>query len=199
MSIDTRTGSWAGTLAIGGRAQASDLRRRYQEYCTREAEAFVRLIPRAGIRPLYGAAREWAKDRELHDTRDPMSALLAYLLSVLPLPPFEVWLADREANRFDHVVAWEGRPAGAEASPAATADRRIVRHRRRSWDARLRLFREGTRWRGYIAFEPNRALGGPVSFRTANIFLDRDPSAIRDRFREYHDETLRGFLRSVLP
>ena len=193
------------------RARATELRRAYGEYRRQEAQAFLRLIPRESVRPLYGAAREWAKERERHDTRDPMASLLAYVLHVLPLPPFDVWLADYEAHRFEHTLARARHPVpDGECGPVA-AEHRTVRHRSRRWNAQLALFKDGGRWRGYIAFESllgsvrarSEAAAGqrmrPESFRTANIFVDRDPAIIRTRFREYHDETLRGFLRSVLP
>ncbi len=201
MSGRVSEGEWTAPLEAAGRARASELRRLYRAYRLRESQAFLRLIPREGIRPLYGAARAWAKEREIHDGRDPMSALLAYVLEILPLPPFEVWVRDREANRFDHLVARATQPAPVRVSRPATVDRRTFRHRRRRWAARLKLFRAGGGWRGYIAFQPDReaTAGGTGNLRTTDIFVDADPSAIRDRFREYRDDTLRGFLRSVLP
>lgn len=193
--------SRSAVVPLGERARAGELKRMYRSYRLREAQAFLRLIPREGVRPLYGAARAWGMERETHDGRDPMTTLLAFVLEFLPLPPFEIWLEDREANRFDHIIARAAQPVPREGDRPATADRRTFRHRRRRWAARLQLFRAGAGWRGYIAFHPERVTTGarPNAFRTTDIFVDTDPSAIRDRFREYREETLRGFLRSVLP
>ena len=184
------------------RVQATELRRRYKEYQLREAQAFLHLIPREGVRPLYGAAREWAKGLERHDPQEPMTALLGYVLQRLPLPPFEVWMGDLEANRYEHVVTHGLHPASGTTLPPTPVERRSLRHRSRHWNARLELFKDGPRWRGFIAFQSGRRTAPsaqPESFRTANIFVEHDPDAIRDRFRDYHEETLRGFLRSVLP
>ena len=188
------------------RQRATELRKRYQQYRLGQAQAFLHLIPRDGVRPLYAKAREWAVGREQHDAREPMAALLAYLLDTLPLPPFDVWLTDFEGNRFEHTVALSRVPSSGFDAPPAEVDRRTVRHRTRRWSARLELSRDGSRWRGCIAFaaagadtvESSRA-EPQDAFRTTDIFVERDPRVIRNRFREYHEETLRGFLRSVLP
>ena len=152
-----------------------------------------------------------------------MAALLAYVLTVLPLPPFSVWLEDYRAHRFEHTLVRLHHPTQGVKVPPVAAEHRTVRHRSRRWNARLELFKDGGRWRGYIAFDSSRGVSAPRSadqhseegsadrktrasagapsdsLRTANIFVDRDPAVIRARFRQYHEETLRGFLRSVLP
>ena len=198
----------AGSVLASGldRQRATELRNRYQQYRLREAQAFLHLIPRAGVRPLYGAAREWAKTRGQHDSREPMAALIAYVLETLPLPPFDIWLGDFEGNRFEHTVVRSRHPSSGTVARPTAVDRRLVRHRTRRWSASLELSRDGSRWRGCIAFESARADAQPESradskdaFRTADIFVEQDPRVIRDRFREYREETLRGFLRSVLP
>ena len=185
-----------------GRREATHLIRRYHEYCRREANAFLHVVPRDGVRPLYAAAREWAKETGRHDPREPMAALVAYVIHRLPLPPFEAWLEDLELHPLEHAVSRSTRAAFEEQSGPTSVECRDLRHRSRAWHASLELFRDGPRWRGYIAFRAQRARhreSEAESFRTANIFVESDPDSIRDRFRGYHDETLRGFLRSVLP
>ena len=134
------------------------------------------------------------------------AALLAYVLDTLPLPPFEVWLQDFGRNRFEHAVMGARHVARDATSRPVPVDRRLVRHRTRRWSARLELTQDGARWRGCIAFEMARGASPapperetPDAFRTTEIFVENNPRVIRDRFRSYHEETLRGFLRSVLP
>ena len=90
---------------------ASALRRRYSEYCRRQAVGLVELVPREGVRPLYRQAREWAVDQGMHESKDPMATLHLFCRNLLPLPPFDVWLADYETHRLAHLKA------GAPADP----------------------------------------------------------------------------------
>ena len=64
------------------------------------------------------------------------------------------------------------------------------------WRATLNLFRRDEAWRGFIVF--NR-VGEMETVRTADIFREEDPDAIRNRFLGFHNQTLQAFLRSVLP
>ena len=63
----------------------------------------MRLIPRGAVRGLYGEARRWALEQGVHDSRDPMATLTRFAEHLLPLPPFEVWLADRATHPIRHI------------------------------------------------------------------------------------------------
>lgn len=159
----------------------------------------LHLIPREGIRPLYAEAREWARREGVHDGGTPMDSLLRYLLATLPLPPFEVWQEDVRRNGFEYAIRACSAPDAEERAREVTVDSRTFRHYRRPWSAGLHVYRDGRGWRGYISFAPidDRTPSGPV--RTANIFVDTDPAAIRNRFRSYRENMLTGLLRSALP
>jgi hypothetical protein len=183
------------------------LREDYERYLVRQSQAFLSLVPREGIRPLYASARLWAKEQGIHEPRNPMPSLLSFCRARLPLPTFEVWLQDYRTCRMAYAVE-------AASTPLSDADRapkqiqtRGLEHNRRRWFAGLHLFKDGPTWRGYISFRearsPTRSAGptgaSTPEFRTADIFCENDPVDIQTRFAEYRAETLRGFLRSTLP
>ncbi|MDX1494727.1 MAG: hypothetical protein R3253_11735, partial [Longimicrobiales bacterium] len=74
-----------------------ELRRLYDDYRSRQARALLSLIPRTAVRPLYRRALQ-AADTGGSTQKDPMAILLAFCEALLPLPSFDVWLADRRQN-----------------------------------------------------------------------------------------------------
>ncbi|GMR14048.1 MAG: hypothetical protein BMS9Abin29_2278 [Gemmatimonadota bacterium] len=172
------------------------LRRRYHDYCQRQAAGLLRLIPQEAIRPLYRTARAWAAARGLHENKDPMATLVRYCRGLLPLPPFERWLEDYEQHRIAHLRYVSEGPLHARAVDPVVVDAREVRMDGERWTARLSLFPDGDVWRGFIGFvrEPSG-----TGVRTANVFCDEDPKNIRDRFTDLTFHTLQAFLRSTLP
>lgn len=160
--------------------------------------AFMHLIPRAGIRPLYAKARSWAHREGVHNSADPMDSLLRYLLITLPLPSFEVWHDDVERRPFEYAVRECSAPDAEERAHEITADSRTFHHHRRPWSAGLHLYRDGRGWRGFISFSPARDMLSQPPVRTANIFVDSEPGLIREQFRSYREDTLTGLLRSAL-
>lgn len=172
------------------------LRERYEQYRRRQAARLVSLVPRDAVRPLYRQARARALRRGSFDPKDPAQALVELCLELLPLPPFERWREDVERNPLPHVEdeAW-GR--NAHPAPRATrADTRVLTYRGVLWYASLHLYPDHHGWRGFIAFHsPQR----PEPLRTADIFHEINAAQVRDRFRSFEDETLKAFLRSVLP
>jgi hypothetical protein len=187
------------------------LRAEYERYLMRQSSAFLTLVPRGGVRPLYGEARSWAKARGVHDSQNPMPSLLAYCRAHLPLPTFEVWLQDYRACRIAHAIDAASTPLSEEDHAPKQVLTRGLDHGHRRWFAGLHLFRDGRIWRGYITFRevPSAAPSEPRSYartreprrelRTADIFCETDPTDIERRFNEYRADTLRGFLRSTLP
>jgi hypothetical protein len=174
-----------------------ELEDRYRAYLRRQAGAFASLIPREAVRPLYGQARSWAKESGLDVGKDPMATFLLFLQDFLPLPPFDVWLADRVQHLEAHLEEeFAPEEVHRSASPPVTVESRGMLMEGRRWRASLNLFRREDAWRGYIAF---RSQDGSEGRRTADIFRDEDPDEIRRRFLSFHSQTLQAFLRSVLP
>jgi hypothetical protein len=173
-----------------------ELKSRYRAYRSRQAQALVSFLPRDAIRPLYARARSWAEDTGLRVGKDPLATLLLFLQEILPLPPFEVWLKDRTENLSAHLEEeFISAPAHRRASPPVTVESRPVSLGQSHWRASLSLFRRDEAWRGFISFRP---MGDGPGVRTADIFREEDPEAIRTRFLSFNAPTLQAFLRSVL-
>lgn len=173
------------------------LQRLYDEYRRREAGALLSLIPPEAVRPLYRLARERMAGEAQGSTDDPLALLVAYVeRHLLPLPPFDVWLADFRANRAAHLQGLEVDPRAPEPSDPVTVEVRSFRRGDGDWYAGLSLFRRESVWWGFLAF--SRGDGVTVA-RTADIFREERPEAIRDRFRSFGADALQAFLRSTLP
>lgn len=181
--------------AAVGRDDAS-LKRLYLAYRRREVSSLLALLPREAIRPLYRRARAWAIEQEVHEEKDPLATLFRYCGSLLPLPPFAIWLEDFRAHRSAYLRAVDEAPTGLTDDAPVTMDVRAFTEGGRTWYAALSVFRRDEAWRGYVGF---RGEGSDVYVRTADIFRATDPVEVRDRFREFDSETLRAFLRSTLP
>lgn len=169
---------------------------RYLAYRRRHADRLVRLIPREAVRMLYGNAREWALEQGVHDSRDPMATLIRFAEHLLPLPPFEVWLADRASHPVRHIEdSSEMSPVSPPAQPIRVEERRFE-YEGRIWLASLHVFAAETRWRGFLRF---RQPGHSRRYNTAHIFLERTAREVRRSFRRFDGAALGAFLRSVLP
>lgn len=169
---------------------------RYRAYRARQAQALISLLPHEAIRPLYARARAWAGEMGVAREKDPLATLLLFLQDVLPLPPLEVWSADRVHHLDAHLEEeFASGPAHRRTSPPVTVASRGLEVSGRRWRASLRLFRRDEAWRGFISF---KAPGEAEGLRTADIFREEDPDEIRNRFLAFHAGTLEAFLRSVL-
>ena len=169
---------------------------RYRSYRRRQVTKLLHLVPRESIRELYGRARVWANERGIHDTQDPMASLASFAEHLLPLPPFEVWMADRARYPLSHIEDGAEDPrAVSMAHPRRLEDRRFD-YGGRKWVASLNVFRDGAAWRGFLRFHE---AGRTRRYHTANIFLEETARNVRERFREFDRGTLGAFLRSVLP
>ena len=125
-----------------------------------------------------------------------MDTLIRYCETVLPLPPYSVWLQDFRTHRTAYLEAVDAAPGGDEENVPVTMEVRSLEEDGRHWHAALAVFRRDGAWRGYVRF---RAEGADTSVRTADIFRSPDLSEIRDRFSGFDENTLRAFLRSTLP
>jgi len=162
------------------------------------------LLPDGAVRPLYARAREWADARGVHRREDPLATLRAYCRELLPLPPYRAWVADVVRNPGAYADDLAPDPGGEgvrdEAEPV-TVDVRGVRHRGRSWYARLNLVPDSPGWSGFISFSPGDAAGASPSatYRTADVFREETAEAVRERFADFDEAALGAFLRSILP
>lgn len=78
---------------------SEELRAQYRSYRRRQARGLVRILPVEAVRPLYRMA---LNNVEL-DGSDPLEVLVQYCERILPLPPFEVWVADRSGYQAEHL------------------------------------------------------------------------------------------------
>jgi hypothetical protein len=149
------------------------------------------------VRPLYATAREWVRRDGDEVGKDPLATFLLFLEHILPLPPLELWKEDRTRNLAEHLrEEFDGVEALQSRSIPMRVDSRPVEHDGELWRATLHLFRRDEAWRGYVQF----STGGEESqLRTADIFREDNPEEVRERFLDCHPDTLRAFLRSVLP
>lgn len=151
------------------------------------------MIPRDAVRPLYrralaaGSGEGWV---------DPMEALLAYCATLLPLPPFEVWLDSVRQNPTAYLYDDDDSAEAPSADAPVTVATRDLLHDDRSWAAHLRSFRDGSTWRGFIAFEDRAS---HHVHRTAPIFNESTSVDVRERFLSFESSSLVAFLRSALP
>ncbi|MFP3947551.1 MAG: hypothetical protein ACLFWG_02375 [Longimicrobiales bacterium] len=170
----------------------------YDSYARRQAQGLLDLIPREGLRPLYGRAREWALERGLHDEKDPLATLLRFCEELLPLPPFDLWLKDVARHAEEHLADLrrtpEGRAGDRESVPVES--RTITGGDGVEWRAILSLYRAYGVWKGLIRFNRD---DDARDLSTAAIFREDDPGEIRTRFRSFDEPALLAFLRSVQP
>ena len=182
-------------LDFGLRSTArEELEAQYAAYRRRQARGLVRLLPREAIRPLYRRALARAPGDEA--AADPLEVLLLFCERLLPLPPFETWCDDVREHATAHLRDLDDSAEAPTAEAPTTVEARRFAFEGSPWVARLRSYREGHTWRGYIAFEDERALR---VHRTALIFSEGDPVDVRERFRDFDLAALQAFLRSALP
>jgi hypothetical protein len=170
-----------------------ELEWRYEAYRRRQATHLVHMMPREAIRPMVRSAR--AAGFGDVDT-EPLEMLIGFCEVLLPLPPFSVWCQDLSEHPEEHLRDWGVAAEAPTAEAPATVEVRAFQFAGTPWWAQLKSFRDGSGWRGYIAFQ--EPASGRVH-RTAMIFRESDPSDLRDRFIGFETASLEAFLRSTLP
>lgn len=171
--------------------EVEELRQRYASYRRRQATGLVHLMPREAVRPLLRKAR-----RQVGDGEDSLQMLVRFCESLLPLPPFEVWLEDLYAHPEAHLSDVDESAQAPTVQAPTTVEVRGLRYRGQPWTASLRSYRDGGVWRGYIAFADEAA---GLTHRTAPVFCEEDPVTLRERFLSFESPALEAFLRSALP
>jgi hypothetical protein len=169
----------------------SDLEQFYSAYCRDQARDLIGMLPRDAVRPLY--RRALAEHRE---TDDPLTALLSFCESILPLPPFAVWAEDALIHRAEHLADLDDSASAPTAAAPATIQALRFDANGERWLARLRAFRDDELWRGFILFEG--VTTGAVH-RTSLVFCERGAAELCERFLSFEVRTLEAFLRSALP
>ena len=183
-------------LEVSARTGASEeeLRHWYHAYRRRQARRLVSILPKDAVRPLYRAALA-RKDAMTAEGADPLGVLVEYCVTMLPLPPFEVWLADLARHPEAHFEDWdEAVDAPSRTDPATLAARELIRGDER-WRVTLCGYPHDGAWRAHLSFI------GPAlhdSHRTAPVFRERSAEALRDRFMDFDVTSLEAFLRSCL-
>jgi hypothetical protein len=152
------------------------------------------MVPQGAIRPLYRRALRAGFGRE--GASDPIGAMVSYCETLLPLPPFEIWCEDVRENPAAHLYDVDDSADAPDADAPVTLDTLGFMRGDQPWTAHLRSYRDGTTWRGFIAFEDVQSRR---VHRTALIFQEDDPVDLRDRFLSFESSTLVAFLRSALP
>lgn len=193
------------------------LRSLYQHYCDNEARELLGLLPREGLRALWGRARERASapetGREGSNSGElPLNALellRAEARDLLPLPPYDVWVKAYVTARAAFLERMGIATAPERRGPVTVA----VRPVNAIWWAHLNMERCDRGWVGHIAFHTGadallpdashpEGTAGAVrggGGRTADIFRAESPEEIRERFRGFTVHTLEAFFRSVTP
>ncbi|MEX0935450.1 MAG: hypothetical protein WD013_01010, partial [Gemmatimonadota bacterium] len=111
---------------------------------------------------------------------------------LMPLPPYEIWMRSYLDNRpaFLERLGIESAPDRQE--PVTVSVRPVGD----GWYAALRVHRSTDGWGGSIRFHRTE---GARAWTTSAVFRGEGVDDIRNRFRSFDDNTLRAFLRSVLP
>ncbi|MGD2069835.1 MAG: hypothetical protein PVI57_14285, partial [Gemmatimonadota bacterium] len=166
----------------------------------RQGSELLSLVPREAIRPLYRAALARRGDGPAEEAGGPeenaVGMVVGFCADLLPLPPFDVWLADFEAHRAAHLDEAGDWSSAAPDGPVTVEIRRFPDPGGRTWYASLDVRRATGAWRGSVAFHTE---GDRRVFRTGEVFREVDPTAVRSRFLDFDVPTLQAFLRSVLP
>jgi hypothetical protein len=185
---------WAGAHAERWQPTDQELRARYRAYRRRQARGLIRLLPRDAVRPLY--RRAVAANGGGSGADDPLEVLVRYCEALLPLPPYEAWKADHLSNPLAHLHELDDSAEAPCVKAPATLDARFLEHDGRRWVAYVRSYREGSVWRGFIAFQCERSTR---VLRTTVIFRESTAADVRVRFLDFDEGALRAFLRSCLP
>jgi len=188
---------WAGEDPERWEPTDQELRARYHAYRRRQARGLIRLLPKNAVRPLYRQALA-ADGSGVNSSGadDPLDVLVRFCERLLPLPPYEVWRVDHLTNPLEHLRDLDDSAEAPSAKTPATLEARFFDHDGKRWLACLRSYREGSVWRGFIAFQEGRSTS---VLRTSVIFRESTAADVRTRFVDFDRGALKAFLRSCIP
>lgn len=165
---------------------------RYERYRLNQGRELLRLLPRDGLREIL--ARSSSEPEADPADLDRLARICA---SILPLPPYSIWLRDFHENRRHYDADGSGvAAADLPEGTGVTVDVRLFSYGPDEWVASLEIFPVPTGWRGRIRFHSTDH--GTVT-HTAEVFREELSTQIRERFLTTADATLKAFLRSTLP
>lgn len=174
------------------------LRARYEGYLRRQGRDLLTMIPREGVRALVRESR-LAGGLTDQEVRPALAELAAFAATLLPLPPFDVWLEDFNRNRSAHLALTEppltDGPTVSGGAPV-TVDVRTFAADGCEWVSELHVRSVSQGWRGAVHF--HRPGAARVAC-TGEVFREAHLASLRERFRAADNATLRAFLRSALP
>jgi hypothetical protein len=157
----------------------------------------LHMLPDGAARALYRRARRQPPlSALLAEKDDPLQLLILYCEDLIPLPPFKVWREDLLSHPDAHLSDLAESLDQPTADHPSTVESRAFEAGGRSWTAHLRSFRDSGLWRGYITFQEEDSVR---TFRTTDVFCERDVGELRKRFRGFETAALEAFLRSALP
>jgi hypothetical protein len=177
----------------------------YEQYCAAEVADLISLVPQSALRDFLRSASAWtAPEDRVSDPGSPsplrhglshddaLAQVRRYARSLLPLPPYEVWVGSYLQNRGAYLDCLGIASAPRREEPVMVA----IQEFGEGWYAALYLSYREEGWSGSIHFHRSE---GVRSYRTTDIFREADPDEIRTRFLSFDSATLHAFLRSVLP
>ncbi len=181
-----------------GHPATETLRLRYEAYVLRQGRELLTLMPREGVRALVRRIRaELPRETEPNDPL--LDDLARYAATLLPLPPFGVWLGDFTAHRAAHLAQTDPPLRDGPEAPdgeSVAVDVRSFSATGEEWIGELQVRSVPAGWRGSLHFHrPGAAKSGC----TGEVFRERDLTTLRERFRSLDTPTLQAFLRSSLP
>lgn len=171
---------------------------RYDGYVLRQGRELLAILPREGVRELVRRYRSEVP-REAGAGEPRLDDLARFAATLLPLPPFGVWLDDFTAHRAAHLAETEPPLRDGPDAPdgeSVTVDVRSFAATGEEWIGELQVRSVASGWRGSLHFHRP---GASKAACTGEVFRERDLTTLRERFRSLDLPTLQAFLRSSLP
>lgn len=164
------------------------LRALYDRYCQVERSELLALLPREGLRSLWRHRRASLAEGPLPTAS--IEGLREAAASLLPLPPYDVWLRSYLADRRPYLTRLGIPAAPSRAEPVTVSTRELAPG---LW-VHLNLVHRTSGWAGFLGFHGPDV---PAGLRTTEVFRGGDPDEMRERFEHFRIDTLRAFHRSV--
>jgi len=176
------------------RIPVRELRAWYHAYRIRQGRLLAALVPREAIRPLYRQARSNPVDGEPSPADGELERLAAHCASLLPLPPFDMWLEDLRSFPAGHMEDMDASTAGSTVYRPLTLAVGEIQVGEEEWRVRFRVFMERGLWHAFLRFDLETRT---ECCWTAVLFHEPTLRDLRARFDELDGATFEAFLRSA--